>query len=51
MSQAEHADDVMETEAAAAMEVTNECLLIDEEGVAAGSSVSAPPPDDEVTHQ
>ena len=32
------------------MEVTNERSLIDEDGAAVGSSVGAPPPDDEVTH-
>ena len=46
----ERADDVMETEAAVPMEVTNERSLINEEGGVAGSSVGAPPPDDEVTH-
>jgi hypothetical protein len=49
-SQAERADDVMETEASAAVEVTNERSLIAEEGAALRSSAGAPPLDDEVTH-
>jgi predicted transcriptional regulator len=49
-SQAERANDVMETEAVASVEVTNLCLLIDEEGVAAQSSAGAHSPHDEVIH-
>lgn len=49
-SQAARADDVMETEAPAAADVTNARSLIAEEGAAAQSSAAAPPSDDEVTH-
>ena len=49
-SQAECADDVMETKAVAPMEVTNVNSLIDEEEAAARSSAGAPSLDDEVIH-
>ena len=48
-SQAGHAPEAMEAEAAAPMEVTNARSLIKKEGTAR-SSTAAPPPDDEVTH-
>jgi hypothetical protein len=48
-SQPEREAEAMETEAAAAVEVTNARSLIVEEGPAARSSAAAPPPDDEVT--
>ena len=48
-SQSEREAEAMETEAAAAAEVTNARSLIAEEGPAAGSSAASPPTDDEVT--
>lgn len=40
----------MKMEVFAAVEITNKCLLIVEEGVVVWSNVGAPPPDDEVIH-
>src|SRR6202048_3105069 len=48
-SQSEREAEAMETEVAAAAEVTNARSLIAEEGPAAGSSAASPPTDDEVT--
>ena len=47
-SQSEREADAMETEAAAAVEVTNARSLIVEEGPAARSNAASPPSDDEV---
>ena len=48
-SQLERAEEALETEASAPMDITNARSLIEEEG-AIRSSTAAPPPDDEVTH-
>ena len=49
-SQAARADDIMETEAPVAVEITKAHLLIAEEGVVVYSNAAALPLDDEVTH-